>query len=320
MPITASVGLNGVNRPADVRHVQSRLNEFRKSRGQPPIAVDGIAGPRTVAAIKSFQAAMPRIADGRVDPRGPTLAALEGQSGEDAAARAAAIFIAHLDRIDDLRNPNLPRQIRTSVAKLRNSASSLVPVGGAASPTGVQPAALGFVGAPGGRSPVVGAIQVGVGVAVLILLAMIVIIVGINAMLQDPKVQQALRNLGRLPQEISRLIAEATIELQTLIITLIVEINDLARRFDRCFEKLISRTPQCIAAISVFTTLQAQVTAKQAQMTALILKIEADNAAGAPNPADVARLETLATELKDLVSRLERALEHVLTRCNCRTE
>jgi peptidoglycan hydrolase-like protein with peptidoglycan-binding domain/HAMP domain-containing protein len=319
MPIAASVGLNAVNRPADVRNVQGLLNEARAAKGQPPITVDGLVGPQTIGAIKAFQAGEGIVADGRVDPGRATITALESDGSDDAVSRAASILIAHLNQFDDLRSPDVPRTIRASLGRLRNSAASLVPVGSSSGSIGAQRVALGFVGGPGGRSPVIGGIALGIG-AVLIILAMIAIIVAIGAMLADPKVQQALRNLGRIPQEISRLISEATQELQTLIITLIVEISDLARRFDRCFEKLITRSPQCAAAIGVFGSLQAQVTAKQAQMTALILKIEADNQAGTPNPADVTRLGTLATELKDLVTRLERALEDVLTKCNCRDE
>ena len=74
--ITASVGINGVNRPSDVRTVQELLNQVPVGSGgpSPPLKVDEICGPETKAAIQKFQ--LHHFgwagADGRVDPNGPT--------------------------------------------------------------------------------------------------------------------------------------------------------------------------------------------------------------------------------------------------------
>ncbi len=74
--ITASVGINGVNRPSDVRTVQELLNQVPVGSGgpSPPLKVDEICGPKTKAAIQKFQ--LHHFgwagADGRVDPNGPT--------------------------------------------------------------------------------------------------------------------------------------------------------------------------------------------------------------------------------------------------------
>jgi hypothetical protein len=74
--ITASVGVNGVNRPSDVRTIQEMLNQAPVSSGgpSPPLIVDEICGPKTKAAIQKFQ--LHHFgwagADGRVDPNGPT--------------------------------------------------------------------------------------------------------------------------------------------------------------------------------------------------------------------------------------------------------
>jgi len=80
--ISASVGELGVNRHIDVVAVQLLLN---RAGGSPkPLLPDGIAGPLTKAAIRAFQVRSldPRLADGRVDPGGPTLARLNQASPE----------------------------------------------------------------------------------------------------------------------------------------------------------------------------------------------------------------------------------------------
>ena len=76
--ITASVGRSGgVNRPADVKLVQRLLNKMLESEGGPkiPLAVDGLFGPKTLAAIEKFQKQQFGFKgmDGRVDPLGQTL-------------------------------------------------------------------------------------------------------------------------------------------------------------------------------------------------------------------------------------------------------
>lgn len=72
--IAASVGLAGGNRPDDTRLIQDLLNRVRAV--SPPLAVDGLVGPKTIAAIRLFQNAQFGSADGRVDPHGRTLARL----------------------------------------------------------------------------------------------------------------------------------------------------------------------------------------------------------------------------------------------------
>ena len=75
--IRASVGRGGVNRFEDVRVVQELLNKHTPPRMQ-PLTVDGIVGPKTIAAIEDFQRRVLSMIhpDGRVDPDGPTLRAL----------------------------------------------------------------------------------------------------------------------------------------------------------------------------------------------------------------------------------------------------
>ena len=80
--ITGGVGRGGRNFPAvDVMTVQYLLNCVPVTQGgpSPELAVDGAAGPKTVAAIEKFQRSLGAFCDGRVDPGGATLRALQGR-------------------------------------------------------------------------------------------------------------------------------------------------------------------------------------------------------------------------------------------------
>lgn len=69
-----SVGQGGANDRDDVALVQRLL----AGRGIDPGPVDGLVGPRTIAAIRRFQADFLRRPDGRVDPDGRTFRELVG--------------------------------------------------------------------------------------------------------------------------------------------------------------------------------------------------------------------------------------------------
>lgn len=78
--ITGSVGRGGKNYPpSDVMTVQYLLNCVPATQGGPAkeLVVDGAAGPKTIAAIEGFQRKLGGFADGRVDPGGATLRALQ---------------------------------------------------------------------------------------------------------------------------------------------------------------------------------------------------------------------------------------------------
>jgi hypothetical protein len=80
--ISASVGAGGVNRAADVRTVQDLLNNVNPARGGPVplLVVDGLCGPKTNAAIRNFQTKQQLpVVDGRADPDGPTMQALNSE-------------------------------------------------------------------------------------------------------------------------------------------------------------------------------------------------------------------------------------------------
>jgi len=77
---TIGKGVHTPPRDRDVLMVQQLLNKSRPvSLGK--IAEDGTIGPNTVAAIEEFQSRVVRMVgtDGRVDPNGATIRALESQ-------------------------------------------------------------------------------------------------------------------------------------------------------------------------------------------------------------------------------------------------
>jgi Putative peptidoglycan binding domain len=81
--ISASVGVGGRNAAVDVRTAQELLNSVPTASGGPVplLAVDGLVGPKTVAAIQRFQRTQLGWADGRVDPGGPTITRLNALTG-----------------------------------------------------------------------------------------------------------------------------------------------------------------------------------------------------------------------------------------------
>jgi hypothetical protein len=91
--ISQSVGRGGANVAGDVRVVQELINVHIASLTPlRPVFVDGRIGPGTIQAIEEFQRRIVRmpIPDGRVDPRGATLTAL--QRARAASAIAAPAF------------------------------------------------------------------------------------------------------------------------------------------------------------------------------------------------------------------------------------
>jgi len=79
--VSGSVGNRGKNVRADVLIVQQLLNA-NLPKGRPPLAVDGLVGPKTIAAIVEFQSSKRSITlatpSGLVTPDGQTLRLLTG--------------------------------------------------------------------------------------------------------------------------------------------------------------------------------------------------------------------------------------------------
>ena len=76
-PLHGSVGRGGMNRRDDVTIVQALLNDWFAAIARPTLKIDGLSGPRTVAAIQLFQSVFTAVVDGRADPMGPTIHALQ---------------------------------------------------------------------------------------------------------------------------------------------------------------------------------------------------------------------------------------------------
>lgn len=81
--ITGSVGKNGKNNAIDVATVQQRLNELMHPPRK-PLVKDGICGSKTRAMIRDFQVSVCgfKWPDGRVDPIGKTILALNNPASE----------------------------------------------------------------------------------------------------------------------------------------------------------------------------------------------------------------------------------------------
>ena len=86
--IRASVGRGGRNESTDVSAVQKRLNDLMNSP-RIKLTVDGRSGPKTEAMIADFQKVVLGTAqpDGKVDPNGATIRALNDGSSEGKWAR-----------------------------------------------------------------------------------------------------------------------------------------------------------------------------------------------------------------------------------------
>ena len=80
-----SVGAGGKNSPDDVRWVQRKLNRAIDARKihHKKLSVDGLCGPRTMAAIRQFQLVfVAQLPNGKIDPgslSSTTLSRLTGQ-------------------------------------------------------------------------------------------------------------------------------------------------------------------------------------------------------------------------------------------------
>ena len=90
-----------LNRPDDVRKIQTALNRFSPGEGGPveKLVTDGIAGKLTQAAIRRFQTeAVSGIkgADGIVDIDGPTIRRLRAGPAAAVISNAPAVFLAEL--------------------------------------------------------------------------------------------------------------------------------------------------------------------------------------------------------------------------------
>jgi peptidoglycan L-alanyl-D-glutamate endopeptidase CwlK len=98
--INFTVGEGGANDKQDVGVVQYMLNVVRRRTGEEQLAVDGVAGPKTLAAIKSFQSKFCKVVDGRIDPGAETITLLN-QQAPHLGSNDGVSFLTH--RHDDSR-------------------------------------------------------------------------------------------------------------------------------------------------------------------------------------------------------------------------
>lgn len=108
--INASVGMHGKNHVDDVVKVQSLLAQ----QGMPVGRTDGHCGPRTVAAIYTFQAGFLQRPDGLVEPAGKTMARLNMIPFRPAKANHVAPRMASAEQIGTLA----PAEAGTSLTRL----------------------------------------------------------------------------------------------------------------------------------------------------------------------------------------------------------
>ncbi len=317
MLITGPVGTSGVNRRDDVALVQFLLNDFRGRNGRPPIAQDGLVGPETIGAIREFQAAVTHVVDGRLDPAGPAMKAIEQMPAGETIRSVASILLTHLTGMEaELdRRGGCPADLRRSIAQLQvetRAAGGMLksipildtgPAQGGSRPLSIA-----------GSGPRVIGSAVLLEIVLIILAAIVLIVLALQALIEDlrrrnakvdPKTQHWMENIAD--------------ELGKKVVELVVQVNDIKRRFDRCLARLTSRAPACAQAIGVYLQLLAIVETKQARVVQLATKIGLDIHDKRPvDPAELSELQNLVNELIQLVPKLERALEDVLDKCGCR--
>ena len=94
--IKFSVGEGGKNATGDVLFVQFLIVDWLVRSGHPDISIDGLCGPRTKEAILSFQKQFTTVSDGRADPKGPTIKALQSQYLKGLVSGKSYLFAASL--------------------------------------------------------------------------------------------------------------------------------------------------------------------------------------------------------------------------------
>lgn len=102
-------GPRAKNLPGDVSTIQHLLNDINAGVGgaDPKLTVDGICGSKTRAAIQKFQLHHFgwKLADGRVDPSGPTLIRMNECAGGLAAWHKSMIFTMRRNISDGVPSP-----------------------------------------------------------------------------------------------------------------------------------------------------------------------------------------------------------------------
>lgn len=252
MPITSSVGSGGFNRRADVTRVQEYLNIARQQDALPPIAVDGIVGPETIGAITAFQRLNTRVVDGRIDPHGPTIAALERSVATVVEADLRRNMLQVLNDLDQQlagKGYRLPNRLHAMLQSIRQHISGFR-AGPSIAPGNVSTLRLAFF--PATSRPVIvfaAAPAVAVGAAA-----------AAEALMLALLATMALLVLIMLMPHISRSVEEIMRQIQVLMAKLLDAVNEAVAGV----EDLVRRHPRagmlCSAELIAFRELTRQVT------------------------------------------------------------
>jgi peptidoglycan hydrolase-like protein with peptidoglycan-binding domain len=126
--ITKSVGKGGLNVKADVRIIQTLLNNFTGVLGLNVLPVDGFCGSGTIAVIEKFQGQFMGFPapDGKISPGGRTITALNGKisAASTTLLSGAAWWHANQakylnsERLEDLE-PDFRTKAKTFIAAMR---------------------------------------------------------------------------------------------------------------------------------------------------------------------------------------------------------
>jgi peptidoglycan hydrolase-like protein with peptidoglycan-binding domain len=241
--LQAAVGPGCPNRREDVKLVQSLLNDVPIARGGlgTKLVVDGLFGPRTGAAIRSFQQRHLGFSDGVVSPGKRTIAKLLELTGSDpspqqefAALNVALSFIENVRLIPIL--VDRPLELGPALPVLQKAANELRvvlgPIGNApdrrtASLVAVAPA-IPILGGAGAGAGGVGAVLTGpVGVA-------FVFVAGVAIMLHNrpvvlPKTEeeaQLEQQLSTLEELMFKLAVDQARKMQTQVRTIKTELEE----------------------------------------------------------------------------------------------
>lgn len=135
--ISKSVGAGGQNNKSDTKIVQKLLNNFIVALGLPALVEDGDCGAKTVAAIKKFQSQIQGYSkpDGRVDPGGKTIAALNATASRSENADSSQLSgstwwhanqakYANSDSINDLI-PQFREKVQLFVDAMRSAGANV---------------------------------------------------------------------------------------------------------------------------------------------------------------------------------------------------
>jgi len=286
MALTGSVGKGGVNMAGDVRTIQHALNIVREQERLSPISVDGVAGPQTAAAILHFQQLHTRLADGRIDPHGPTFRELERIVSPVAEAKVSVEMTRVMDRLtSELQSRALPVSPRLqSVLDQLNAAMRTLRVGPSAPIVEPaiffpqrRPASLQFAVAPAAAAPAAAAAAA--EAALLALLALIALLLIIQL---APAMGRALEDLAR--------------QIQLLMSKLVDEVKDAISGIEDLVRRNSRAGMLCSAQLILFRQLSKQL---------LDLLV-------APRPGDELGRARRVKDIADLFQKWQQALSELL--------